>query len=69
MIKLLGQKRAAHVLLQTSTGSLSCITGIRSVSTMEQQSDYSKWSIDDLINRVTSIEQQLQIQTLRYEGK
>jgi len=41
------------------------IGGLRPNATMEQQ-DYSKWNTDDLIKRVTSLEQQLKEQTTEW---
>lgn len=68
MTTLLRKKRGVHALLQRKTTVLSYIPGLRSDYTMEQHPDYSKWSTNDLISRVTTLEQQLQTQTLRYEG-
>ena len=41
-------------------------TEIRGFSEMEPQPDYSKWNTNELIDRVTYLEQQLKEQTAKY---
>ena len=39
------------------------IGGLRAASTMQRRQDYSQWSTEELISRVTLLEQQLRDQT------